>query len=656
MVCHYFGTNPEATTSFDTTLMAMIPILQAVTFDTWTDPMVAVMGAYSPWACVYFVAVAVLGGLFLVNLFLAAIFDEFMRTQEASAADKALEASTVEKAAHSGPPDKRPDPAAGADEEAEARLLPADAGSRSDGTAGSGSAVGGGLIPPLGRFMNSDPVGNVSTALVVLNLGVMCMPYVGQPAWWASLTQALGDGITYVFIVEMGLKLLGMGWMPYWADTWNQLDGAIVTMSMVEIAITLLLADTGVNISFLRMLRLLRLLRLLKAWPGLYHVVKSFVSAVPQICNLFVLMFLLMFIFALLGMQTFGGTGMSADSRWHFDYFYPAMLAVFGVFTGGWVDLFQACVGVSSVGTALLFFVPAIVVGFFIIMNLFIAILLEAFAHDEDEDDEGEGEEGGGEGDEGKGAETAESVAMVVPKAEVAADPPNDPPGSPGSENDGGPQGDALMGMSLDRFGPESEFRLTCHAISSHRWFDKVIIALIVASSVGRHVHSAALGVPIACYTLAAWARGLGAGLLWAPRRRAPRPPRAQWQLAVRPSACANAVSSTGAVPPLCRSASPSIRRCSTRRRPPQPCWRTSTRSSPCASRVSSRSRSSPWASSPTARGPTSSSRGTCSTFASLSTRCSSTSPRSCPSSRSSRCCASCACSGRCACCSATPA
>ena len=34
---------------------------------------------------------------------------------------------------------------------------------------------------------------------------------------------------------------------------------------------------------------------------------------------------------------------MSADSRWHFDYFYPAMLAVFGVFTGGWVDLFQAC-------------------------------------------------------------------------------------------------------------------------------------------------------------------------------------------------------------------------------------------------------------------------------------------------------------------------
>ena len=128
-------------------------------------------------------------------------------------------------------------------------------------------------------------MGNVSTALVVLNLGVMCMPYVGQPAWWATLTEALGDGITYVFILEMGLKLLGMGWLPYWADKWNQLDGTIVSMSIAEIAITLLLADTGVNISFLRMLRLLRLLRLLKAWPGLYHVVTSFVAAVPQICN-----------------------------------------------------------------------------------------------------------------------------------------------------------------------------------------------------------------------------------------------------------------------------------------------------------------------------------------------------------------------------------
>merc|ERR1719271_1267204 len=110
-----------------------------------------------------------------------------------------------------------------------------------------------------------------------------------------------------------------MGCAAYWADGWNVLDGCIVSLSIGEMLITILLADTGVNISFLRMLRLLRLLRLLKAWPGLYKIVMAFVKAIPQISNLFVLMFLIMFIFALLGMQTFGGTGISEDSRWHFD-------------------------------------------------------------------------------------------------------------------------------------------------------------------------------------------------------------------------------------------------------------------------------------------------------------------------------------------------
>ena len=51
-----------------------------------------------------------------------------------------------------------------------------------------------------------------------------------------------------------------------------------------------------------------------------------------------------------LGMQAFGGTGISDDSRWHFDYFYSGMLAVFGIFTGAWVDAFQVCADKVSVG------------------------------------------------------------------------------------------------------------------------------------------------------------------------------------------------------------------------------------------------------------------------------------------------------------------
>ena len=80
--CYYFQTNPEGgTVSFDSVGAAFMPLLQAVTFDTWTDPMFDVMGAYNFWAWTYFIAAAVLGGMFVVNLFLAVIFDEFMRAQ-----------------------------------------------------------------------------------------------------------------------------------------------------------------------------------------------------------------------------------------------------------------------------------------------------------------------------------------------------------------------------------------------------------------------------------------------------------------------------------------------------------------------------------------------------------------------------------------------
>ena len=162
--------------------------------------------------------------------------------------------------------------------------------------------------------MLSTPVSNVSTALVVFNLVIMCMPYAGQPAYWENLVEGMSEVVTWIFIIEMFLKLMGMGCAAYWADGWNVLDGIIVSLSIIEMLVTILLADTGINISFLRMLRLLRLLRLLKAWPGLYKIVMAFVKAVPQIANLFILMFLLMFIFSLLGMQAFGGTGMSAGS------------------------------------------------------------------------------------------------------------------------------------------------------------------------------------------------------------------------------------------------------------------------------------------------------------------------------------------------------
>ena len=57
----------------------------------------------------------------------------------------------------------------------------------------------------------------------------------------------------------------------------------------------------------LRTMRVLRMLRLMKSWKGLYKIVITFGKALPQMGNIFVLMFLIALIFSLLGMQVLGG-------------------------------------------------------------------------------------------------------------------------------------------------------------------------------------------------------------------------------------------------------------------------------------------------------------------------------------------------------------
>ena len=124
------------------------------------------------------------------------------------------------------------------------------------------------------------------------------------------------------------------------------LDGTIVLLAVVEMITTAILAIGGVKISFLRMLRILRvlrILRLMRSWRGLYKIVSTFLRAVPQMANVTILIFLSMFVFALLGMNLFGAlfvpengyspfpcpTNVCADGLlekppFHFEYCGPA--------------------------------------------------------------------------------------------------------------------------------------------------------------------------------------------------------------------------------------------------------------------------------------------------------------------------------------------
>ena len=482
--CAYFDQNPSFDLmSFDNVAVAQITLMQALTMDTWTDCMYALDVAFGSAANVYFILIVVLGGFFIVNLFLAVIFEEFLAAQQLEAAKDDMAERAESAAAASARSDvEQGGGKAAADNGKDTTALLADGDSAGDsrGCCDCGPPPGS-WRRVVGDVMTSEALGNASTALVVFNIGLMCMPYYGMSEEYEGKLEDAASVVTWIFIGEMFFKLIGLGCANYWADGWNQLDGVIVSLSIIEMLVTVLLADSGLNISFLRMLRLLRLLRLLKAWPALYKIVMTTAAAVPQLGNIFVLMFLITVIFSLLGMQLFGGMfdekagfsplpcdgGVCADGleelpRYHFDYFAPAMITCFVLMTGAWVDPLGPAVEAAGPYVSI-FYLTVVIVGCYIIMNLFIAILLNAFADSEDVEEEG-GEEGD-EQDENNAKEEEAAPPLPAPESDG-----QDPPWP--------------VDHSLCCFGPRSGVRQACLAIVADTRFDQFIITAIIVSSI----------------------------------------------------------------------------------------------------------------------------------------------------------------------------
>ena len=182
-----------------------------------------------------------------------------------------------------------------------------DGGGSRGGSRGVGDGkTNGRLLTSITALARSDSLGNAATALVLANMVLMCMPYYRMSASYEARLERGASVITWLFIFEMGIKLLGLGCAGYWSDGWNVLDGSIVTMSIVEMVATALTAGSGVKLSFLRilrMLRVLRVLRLMRNWRGLFKIITTLIRAVPQMANLLVLILLTMFMFSVIGMS-----------------------------------------------------------------------------------------------------------------------------------------------------------------------------------------------------------------------------------------------------------------------------------------------------------------------------------------------------------------
>merc|ERR1719481_899888 len=131
----------------------------------------------------------------------------------------------------------------------------------------------------------------------------------------------------------MFLKMYALGFQGYFVSLFNRFDLMVVLSSLVELILTNEDVIPPLGLSVLRCVRLLRVFKVTRYWGSMGNLVKSLVNSIASINALLVLLMLFIFIFALLGMQIFGGKFVS-DSRSSFDGFYQSFFTVFQILTG----------------------------------------------------------------------------------------------------------------------------------------------------------------------------------------------------------------------------------------------------------------------------------------------------------------------------------
>uniref|UniRef100_A0A668AE52 Sodium channel protein n=1 Tax=Myripristis murdjan TaxID=586833 RepID=A0A668AE52_9TELE len=234
------------------------------------------------------------------------------------------------------------------------------------------------------------------TICIVLNTLFMAMEHYPMTPHFEEVLAVGNLVFTGIFAGEMFAKLIAMDPYYYFQEGWNCFDGFIVTLSLVELG----LADVE-GLSVLRSFRLLRVFKLAKSWPTLNMLIKIIGNSVGALGNLTLVLAIIVFIFAVVGMQLFGKNYKDCVCkiniecelpRWHMNDFFHSFLIVFRVLCGEWIETMWDCMEVAGQTMCLIVFMMVMVIGNLVVLNLFLALLLSSFSADNlaATDDDGE--------------------------------------------------------------------------------------------------------------------------------------------------------------------------------------------------------------------------------------------------------------------------
>uniref|UniRef100_A0A3Q2TEZ4 Voltage-dependent N-type calcium channel subunit alpha n=1 Tax=Fundulus heteroclitus TaxID=8078 RepID=A0A3Q2TEZ4_FUNHE len=445
-VCQEYWTGPNfGITNFDNILFAVLTVFQCITMEGWVDILYSTNDAVgNNWNWLYFIPLIIIGSFFMLNLVLGVLSGEFAKERER--VEKRQEflklrrqqqierelTGYLEWICKAGGTKTKAGVAVFVSimgrkwtKKGKNDLIGAEEGEDPFADMSSvvppGSPFGRASVKSAGKMDSSSYFRRkekrfrffirrmvkaqsfywIVLCLVGLNTLCVAIVHYDQPDW---LTRALYTAelvFLGLFLTEMTLKMYGLGARNYFHSSFNCFDFGVIVGSIFEVIWDMIKPGASFGISVLRALRLLRIFKVTKYWNSLRNLVVSLLNSMKSIISLLFLLFLFIVVFALLGMQLFGGQFNFEDETptTNFDTFPAAILTVFQILTGeDWNAVMYH--GIESQGGvrrgmfSSIYFIVLTLFGNYTLLNVFLAIAVDNLANaqeltkDEEEQEE----------------------------------------------------------------------------------------------------------------------------------------------------------------------------------------------------------------------------------------------------------------------------
>ncbi|WP_439141713.1 ion transporter [Planktotalea sp.] len=225
----------------------------------------------------------------------------------------------------------------------------------------------------LDKWLERPIVSNFIIVVIIVNAIVLGLE-TSKPimAQFGTLILAIDQVCLAIFVLEIVAKLIARG-TRFFRNGWNLFDFAVVAIALVP--------STG-GLSVLRALRILRVLRVVSVAPSLRRVVEGFVTALPGMGSVFLLMSIIFYIGAVIATKLFG-----ADFPQWFGSLGQSGYTLFQVMTlESWsMGIVRPVMELYPYAWA--FFLPFILVTTFAVVNLLVGLIVNSMqdAHQEED-------------------------------------------------------------------------------------------------------------------------------------------------------------------------------------------------------------------------------------------------------------------------------